>query len=76
LLAFIKRKNNEVDKGWYTIDGHFYSTGTESTFDLFMLEESKGKFANVYEGTEGNIYVDNDLYETYYRAKKSIKKNQ
>jgi hypothetical protein len=73
LLVFVKRKNNQVDRGWYTINGHFHSSASESVFDLFMLEESKGKFANVYEGTEGNIYVDNDLYDTYYRAKKSIK---
>ena len=73
LLVFVKRKSNNVDSNWYTIDGYFHSSASESNFDLFMLEESKGRFANVYRGTEDNIYVDNELFETYYKAKKSIK---
>jgi hypothetical protein len=77
VFALIKGKDNEIYKGFYTIDGYFHSSKHESSYDLFMLTETKLRFANVYELMDGHIVVDKELYETYYKAKKSIKnKNQ
>lgn len=68
IIALIKKEKGKEDVQSYTINGDYYRDETVSDFDLFMVNDKKTGWVNIYDEGGGHYSTGNVIYDYEHEA--------
>lgn len=68
IIALIKKEKDKENVQSYTINGDYYRDETVSDFDLFMVNDKKTGWINIYVGPDGDFMPSSSIYDNEHEA--------